>query len=111
MPHCIIEYSQDIEAKPTSLINAVFQGALKSQLFEENHIKTRTIAFDNYQVGALKESFIHVTARILSGRTVEQRSMLSQSILTTLAELNLSSVTMTVEVVEMERDSYAKKIT
>ena len=110
MPHCVIEYSRDLKAQPSSLINAVFQGTLNSQLFEESHIKTRTIAFDNYQVGAHKESFIHVTAKILSGRTLEQRSMLSESIIAALAKLDINSVTITVEVVELERESYAKKI-
>ena len=110
MPHCVIEYSQDLKIQPESLINVVFQGALNSQLFEESHIKTRTIAFDNYQVGAHKENFIHVTTKILSGRTLEQRSMLSESIIAALAKLNIHSANITVEVVELERESYAKKV-
>ncbi len=106
MPHCIIEHSLDVEQ--TQLINAVYQGTLKSELFEDDDIKTRSMAFDNYQTGSVKKSFIHVTAKILSGRTLEQRSMLSQSIMSELKKLKYSSITLTVEVIEMERDSYAK---
>lgn len=111
MPHCIIEYSKEIEIAPSKLINAVYQGASLSQLFEENHIKTRTTVYEHYQVGANIEAFIHVTARILSGRTLENRTMLSQTVLSELKKLGLSKVTMTVEVIEMERESYAKEVT
>ena len=110
MPHCIIEYSSDIDVDPSLLISAVFQGALKSGIFEENHIKTRTISYDHYQTGALKESFIHISARILSGRTPEQRSMLSQTILVELEKLGLRSLTMTVDVIDMDKDTYSKKV-
>jgi len=110
LPHCIIEYSSDIEIDPSSLITAVFQGALKSELFEESHIKTRTIAFDDFQTGALKQSFIHVSARILSDRTAEQRAMLAQSILSELEKLELSSLTITVDIIDMDRRSYTKKV-
>lgn len=108
MPHCIIEYSKDIEIEPARLMSVVFKSTLKSTLFKEHHIKTRTLAFENYQKGACKENFIHVCAKILMGRTLQQRSMLSQSILDGLVSLDLQSVTITVEVIEMEKASYAK---
>jgi 5-carboxymethyl-2-hydroxymuconate isomerase len=110
MPHCIIEYSKDIDIEPSVLIDQVFKSALNTKLFEEHHIKTRTLVFDHYQKGALKEKFIHVSAKILSGRTLKQRSILSQSILDGLVNLGLNSVTITVEVIEMERGSYTKKV-
>ncbi|MEE9327289.1 MAG: hypothetical protein V3U71_08320 [Cocleimonas sp.] len=110
MPHCIIEYSKDIDIAPKMLIDRVFKSTLNTKLFEEHHIKTRTLAFDYYQKGSLKEKFIHVSAKILTGRTLKQRSMLSQAILDGLVNLGLNSVTMTVEVIEMEKASYAKKV-
>jgi len=110
MPHCIIEYSKDIEIDSVALMDSVFNSALDSELFEENHIKTRLVPYEYYQKGALKEKFLHVTARILSGRTLEQRTMLSQMILTGLDKLNLSAVVITVEIVEMERESYMKNV-
>ncbi len=110
MPHCIIEYSKDINIEPTTLINAVYKGALHSELFEDDHIKTRTTAYEHYQKGALKEKFVHVTAKILSGRNLEQRKMLSKAILSEVAKLDINAVTLTVEIVELEKESYSKKV-
>lgn len=109
MPHCIIEYSSDITIKASVLMSVVFEGALASNLFEEDHIKTRAIAYEHYQKGTTRDKFLHVSVRILSGRTLEQRMLLSGKVLEKLDALGLKLVTITVEVIEMERESYVKK--
>ena len=116
MPHCIIEYSQELENEidPKLMINAAHQGALASGLFEENHIKSRTVSYQHYKTGAKDLRFIHITARILSGRTLEQKADLSQNILVQfkvlLEEKGLSAISVTVEVSDMEREAYSKII-
>ena len=112
MPHCIIEYSKEIEnsLSPARLLKAVQQGAFNSGLFQERDIKTRTLSFEHYQVGNTELRFIHVTVRILSGRTAEQRANLSNSVLGTLEALGLSSTSLTVEICEIDKESYAKLI-
>ncbi len=113
MPHCIIEYSADIKLSASDLIEAVYEGSVSSQLFENDHIKTRSIAYQDYLKGDKREHIIHISARILSGRTAEQRKLLSQMILNTVTKLaesqRLEAITITVEVIEMERQSYSKK--
>ena len=113
MPHCLIEYSAQLNntLKPAQLISAVYNGAFNAELFESNDIKTRVICFDDYQSGSVKANFVHVTAKILSGRSLAQRNMLSHAILAELKMLNCPSTSLTVEVVEIERESYAKVIT
>ena len=110
MPHCIVEYSNEIEksVEPAQLINAVYQGALKSDLFEDEDIKTRSIAFENYQSGSIKKAFVHVTVKILSGRNSEQKKKLANLILSQLRMIDFPSTLLTVEVVEIEKESYAK---
>ncbi len=110
MPHCIIEYSKDLEGEiePSRLISAVHKGAVLSELFDESHIKTRTRSYVNYQTGTGDNAFIHVTARILSGRTVEQKKSLSNCILEQLKELRLSEVTITVQICDIEKETYTK---
>lgn len=88
----------------------MYQGTLASDLFEPQDIKTRTQSFSEYQAGEVKESFVHITAKILSGRNLEQRRALSQSILSQLESLNLCRISLTVEVVEIEKESYAKVV-
>ena len=112
MPHCVVEYSLELESKvkPSSLLNSVYKGALNSQLFEDADIKTRAVVFNHYMSGTTRQNFVHVTAKILSGRHVEQRNKLAQSILDQLNELFSCDVSLTVEVSEIERSSYAKVV-
>ena len=113
MPHCIIEYSKDLEEVigTEQLMTAVYHGALSSKLFASNDIKVRSLSFENYQCGTVKSSFVHVVTKILSGRTLEQRIELSQAILTELKKLDCTATTLTVEIVEIEKSSYAKVLT
>ena len=116
MPHCIIEYSQELETSitPKLMINTVHQGALASGLFEESHIKSRALAYEHYKTGTSHLRFIHITARILSGRSLELKANLSQTILESFTALiqnnNLSEISVTVEVRDLERETYAKNI-
>jgi len=112
MPHCVIEYSEGLEVftEPVHLINAVFQGALSSGLFTEPDIKTRAVSYKHYQTGAEQKEFVHVTLKILSGRTIEQRHNLSEMVLKELQALELHAVSLTAEVCEMEKASYAKAV-
>jgi len=113
MPHCIIEYSKDLEEiiKPSQLLTAVYNGALSSKLFKSDDIKSRTLSFEHFQSGTIKSSFVHVTTKILSGRTLEQRVTLSNSIIAELKKLDLTSSSLTVEIVDIEKSSYAKIVT
>lgn len=112
MPHCIVEYSEGLEKviEPARLIVAVYQGALSSGLFEEQDIKTRALAYKRYQTGSVKKEFIHVEVKVLTGRIAEQRKMLSGFVLAELGSLGLTSVSLTVEVSELEKASYAKLV-
>ena len=112
MPHCIIEYSKDLEksVKPLALINAVHKGAVASQLFDESHIKTRTRAYSDYKTGTGDLRFFHVAAHILSGRNSEQKTKLSRAILSQLELLDLTEVTITVQICDIEAESHSKTV-
>ena len=112
MPHCIIEYAKELEkvVTPSNINNAVYQGALKSELFEYSDIKTRALSFDVHQLGSVKKDFIHVTLKLLSGRNIEERKKLSHLVLHELSQMGLSDVSLTVEVCEIEKGSYAKVV-
>ncbi|MGF1754062.1 5-carboxymethyl-2-hydroxymuconate isomerase [Vibrio makurazakiensis] len=110
MPHCIIEHSSSIES--ADLNQKVFLGALESNLFEPDggDIKVRSIAYENYQTGTVKEDFIHVTLRILSGRNDEDKLLLSNSVMFQLISVPLVGASLTVEVVDIDRNSYSKQV-
>ncbi|MGS2716569.1 5-carboxymethyl-2-hydroxymuconate Delta-isomerase [Eionea flava] len=113
MPHCIIEYSSTIGNDITidQLMQSVHQGAEDSALFDVNDIKTRAIPYSYHMPATAEQRFIHVCAKLLSGRTPEQRQHLSQSIMNRLLPLSLKAVSLTVEIVDIESSSYSKQVT
>ena len=110
MPHCIIEHSAEIEGNV--LVSLVHSGALESELFDPDgsDIKVRAIPYSNYKTGSVDINFVHVTLKILSGRNLEQKTKLSHLVLEKLQMLSMSSCTISAEVNDIERDSYAKVI-
>jgi len=120
MPHAIIEYSQSLaesakhKISPESLMASVFDGAKHSKLFDAADIKVRTIAFEHHLSGEIPETndrpFIHVTMKILSGRTLEQRTHLSECVMAALEQLKLESLSLTVEILDIEKASYIKRL-
>lgn len=90
----------------------MFSGALESELFEfdGSDIKVRALSFSNYQSGKEKIDFIHVTLKILSGRSSNQKEMLSQLVLKQLITLGLTNCSMSVEVIDIDRPSYSKVV-
>jgi 5-carboxymethyl-2-hydroxymuconate isomerase len=118
MPHCIIEYSAELaqELDLEDVMSAVFSGAVQSLLFLTNDIKIRAIPFNDFyaetdnQTNGNKQRFIHVCCKVLSGRNLEQRQKLSQLILNHLNTFTIKSVSVSVEIVDMERESYNKRV-
>ncbi|WP_415895214.1 5-carboxymethyl-2-hydroxymuconate Delta-isomerase [Neptuniibacter sp. PT34_22] len=112
MPHLVIEYSKQIEDKVdiTVVMEKVFQGAVAANLFAEKDIKVRANAYEQHMNGAGLNGLIHVSSRILSGRNTEQKTQLTQAVLTELKTLGLEDLSITVEVLDIDRDSYAKHI-
>ncbi len=118
MPHCIVEYSQELaqEIDINELMSNVFKGAVKSLLFSSTDIKVRAIPYNHFytentaQGANSQQRFIHICCKILSGRTLDQRNNLSKTILSQLTIFAASSVSISVEIVNIERESYHKYI-
>lgn len=110
MPHCVVEYSRPLEQQgdPSVWVNAVFQGVLDSEIAQAPAIKVRAVGHDHYRIGAAVDDFIHVTLRLLAGRTLEQKQRLSKTVLAQLEQLGLSNAGISVEVCDMDADSYAR---
>ncbi len=113
MPHCVIEYADKLENNIEKLINATHMGLLSSNLFNEDHIKIRAIPFKHYKkgkyaIGAQSSCFVHIAVHILAGRTIEQKSHLSRSTLATVTEIAPDHVNISVEVLDIDSQSYIK---
>ena len=112
MPHCIIDYSQDVSAEIEidRLIEAVHRGAMDSGLFPEYDIKTRAVGFSQHSTGQTHDSFVHVAVHLLSGRSDEQKIGLSEGMLARIEPLLPAVVSVGVEICDMHRASYRKRV-
>ena len=120
MPHVIIEHSSDFSKKSIKAIQVEIQNIMKSITegnFDPDQCKCRAISFDEYLVGHPNQdsaSFIHVSIKILSGRTIEARKKLSnQSLqfieqLTKDLKLTNSRCDLSVDIIEMDKETYQK---
>ena len=108
MPHCLVEHSTKLDGE--LLMEKVFLGARRSGLFdaEGRDIKVRALPYTTYMSGAGESEFIHVVLRILSGRNADQKAQLSTAVITELEALGLIDISISVEVVDMDRESYRK---
>jgi len=112
MPHCIIEYSSEVadQISIDRLMAAVHDGAFSSGLFPEYDIKTRAIAYASHRTGQTGDTFVHVAVHLLSGRDDAQKSDLGERVLARIEPLLPNVVSVGVEIVDIHRDSYRKRV-
>lgn len=108
MPNFVIEYGESLsqQISPDVLMDKVFEGAKASGHFPPEAIKIRIEPRLNFRLHDKYKDFLHVSAHILSGRTDEQKSEISEAVLATLKTLGLSSVFVSVEIVDIHRASF-----
>jgi 5-carboxymethyl-2-hydroxymuconate isomerase len=119
MPHLLIEHSDNLPAP-------LDHGALLAEchrvlegfgLFKREDIKSRVVARDRFRVGAGDPAhlFVHATLSIMTGRDLATRKQLGAALAGVLRQgLGRSweerRCDVTVEVREMERETYAKVV-
>jgi 5-carboxymethyl-2-hydroxymuconate isomerase len=114
MPHLNIEYSNNLSALDASaLLLAMNQALLASGQFEERDIKSRALKMDAFLIGVSLSScaFVHAKLSILDGRSLDIRQDLAACLLQVLQQQCWPcglEVQLCVEVLEIERASYAK---
>lgn len=110
MPHCIVEHSENIQA--SALMDKVFEGAMASGTFEPSgqSIKVRSIPYQQFTTGGVKQAFVHVTLKILSGRNAREKKQLSDTVFAHLSQLDFADTSVTVEIVDIDKASYNKQV-
>jgi 5-carboxymethyl-2-hydroxymuconate isomerase len=110
MPHCVIELSSELAPHKKDLMAVVFKATSSSQLFKDEDIKVRVCIYDDYAVGLSNDAFVHVAVSILSGRTPEKKRALSERISDDikLFLLGKTGVSISVDILEMDKESYQK---
>jgi len=108
MPNFIIEYSEPLSQQidPEILMDKVFTGAKNCGHFPSEAIKLRTQSRTGFRLHGKQQDFLHISGHILSGRTDEQKTEISHAIMAQLKDLGLSSVFVSVEIVDIHRSSF-----
>ncbi|WP_158838518.1 5-carboxymethyl-2-hydroxymuconate Delta-isomerase [Polaribacter sp. L3A8] len=111
MPHFILDCSENILElrEPRKVLEAVFETAFSTGLFDRDEIKVRLNPFKHSLVQSEAADFIHVFGNIMEGRTDEQKSDLSYAIVATLTTLFPKVPVISMNVREFENASYCNK--
>ncbi len=90
------------------MLDAVHAAAAATGLFDESHIRVRAIPVTYYRIAGRYAHFIHAQCRIHPGRDDAQKRVLSTALLKAMKAQQWPATSVTVEVVEMDRATYAK---
>ncbi|MBF0248670.1 MAG: hypothetical protein HQL36_11470 [Alphaproteobacteria bacterium] len=112
MPHIIVEYQEGLAAGDAvdAMLMAIHRSVSDSGLFKADQIKTRAYAFRNFTNAGGQDPYIHIQARIKSGRDDDNKKRMGQAILSGLAPLGIPASVITVEIIDMDRGSYGKLV-
>jgi len=112
MPHLVIECSNKItEIKsPREIIEAVHKTVVSTDLFDEGDIKVRIKTYEHYSVGNTSDDFIHVFANIMEGRSTNQKTHLSQLVVSLLNNMFPRVPVISMNIRDFEKASYCNKL-
>ena len=117
MPHIVVEYTPNLGALPLdAMLAAVTRNLAGSpEVGDEADLKARVLCVDRFRVGLADSgrAFIHVTLRILAGRTPEAKKDLGRRVADGMLEhmpklAQGLTAHLSVEVVDMDPGSYTK---
>ena len=111
MPHCVIEYSSGLEKviDMSQLMIKLQFVIVASQLFDPSAVKLRAIKYQDYMIAHDLQHFLHVSLKILSGRSQDKKILLSKQMLEVVRQLApMTGVASTVEIHDMDPELYQK---
>jgi len=112
VPNLVMEYADPVAERVNvpGLLEDLHQALLSCGLFEADSVKSRCYPCHTWLVGAEGDlnTFIHIELSMLSGRSPEQKRELSRSLITVLEQHASTINSLTVDVRDMDRDSFIK---
>ncbi|QKJ64593.1 5-carboxymethyl-2-hydroxymuconate Delta-isomerase [Flavobacterium sp. M31R6] len=111
MPHFVIDCSENILnlKSPQEIMQAVYDTAESTGLFSPGDIKVRINPFQYYNVGNTTDDFIHIFANIMEGRTITQKSNLSNKIVSQLKLMFPEVPILSINIRDFEKATYCNK--
>lgn len=111
MPHFVIDCSENILSlkTPKEIMQAVYDIAESTGLFDIGDIKVRINPFQYYNIGNTEDDFIHIFANIMEGRTTNQKSNLSNKIISQLKVMFPEVPILSINIRDFEKATYCNK--
>lgn len=91
-------------------METVYKAAVTSAVMQPDDIKVRALPYTHFRLAHQQQQFVHVTCRLLAGRSNDQKETLAKSVRQHLAELLPEVYSLSVEIVDMHPDSYKKRL-
>ncbi len=112
MPHVSLEFSKGIEQTHDvqAICERLFSVLAQHPEFDADTIKIRATPVAYYRIGSEPQSFVHATLLLMQGRDEATRTALNALILDALAGAMPQVGSITVQDVQMNRTSYAKRL-
>ena len=111
MPHFVIDCSANIIKlrPPGEIMQAVHDIAEATGLFALGDIKVRINPYVYYNNGNEKKDFIHIFGNIMEGRNTEQKSNLSNKMITKLKSMFPDVPIISMNIWDFEKATYCNR--
>lgn len=112
MPNLTMEYTSSVEDRVNIqlLLEQLHQSVIEFGIFEPDSVKSRAIRCHQWLLGEYEdgEDFIHVTFELLSGRSDESKSELSQILANIIQSQAATTKSISVNIRDMDRRCFQK---
>ncbi|MBL4768773.1 MAG: 5-carboxymethyl-2-hydroxymuconate Delta-isomerase [Rhodobacteraceae bacterium] len=112
MPHFVIEYSRDIEARfdISKIMQIAFDSGVASGVMQTSDIKVRARPYDHYRLVNEGDSFLHVMVFLLDGRSETQKEHVALILRENLQSYLLDVTSISIDIRDMNRQAYKKRV-
>lgn len=112
MPHFVVEYARPVEksADIAAVMETVHQAGSDSGIMDPLDIKVRAVAYDHYRLHGPGETFLHVGAYLLEGRSDAQKKALAVLMRQRLAAILPTVTCISIDVRDMNAAAYERRL-
>ena len=112
MPHFIIDHGNALvgEIDTKDVMQIAFQCGEACGFIDPADIKVRLRPYTDFFAGDGRTSFIHITVRLLSGRTPKQKESLTVAMRDAFDARFPKVQSISIEICDMDRGSYKKRL-
>lgn len=112
MPHFIIEHGNALRTSQdkTRALDLAIECGANSGVMQTEDIKARLLGYADFRAADGRTSFIHITVRLLAGRSAEQKVYLAELLRDAFDHEFPTVESISIDVSNMDPDAYKKRL-